>query len=107
MRLGELAGRLGIERRKQQAESRRYAAFNGVEFGSVVRVNVARVFGQNVYRLRLARGLTQEQLSEKAELDRSYLQRIEKGDSNPTVKVAVNLRRALRCKWDDLFARLD
>ena len=50
--------------------------------------------------------MTQEQLCELAEIDRSYLQRIEKGTSSPTVDVAVRLRKALGSSWDDLFAGL-
>jgi len=63
-------------------------------------------FGRNVSRLRALRGLTQDKLAEKAEIDRSYLQRIEKGTSNPTIETAVRLSRALNCSWDDLLREL-
>jgi len=69
-------------------------------------VSSSRIFGQTLCRLRTERGLTQEQLCEKAEIDRSYLQRIEKGTSSPTVDVAARLRAALACPWDELMAGL-
>ena len=64
-------------------------------------------FGQKVNRLRTKRQLTQEQLCEAAEIDRSYLQRIESGSSSPTIDVALRLKQALKCTWDQLFEDLD
>jgi transcriptional regulator with XRE-family HTH domain len=60
-----------------------------------------------VSRLRIQAGLTQEILCERAEIDRSYLQRIEKGTSSPTVKVAIRLRKALECEWSAIFCGLE
>jgi len=59
--------------------------------------------GQNVCRLRTKKIWTQEELAEKAEISRRYLQRIEAGERNPTVDILTRLRRALDCAWDDLF----
>ncbi|MEZ0257651.1 MAG: helix-turn-helix domain-containing protein [Chthoniobacter sp.] len=66
-----------------------------------------KIFGQNLSRLRHAAGLTQEQLCERADIDRSYLQRIETGSSSPTVEVAQRLRRGLQCSWDTLMQGLE
>ena len=65
------------------------------------------IFGRNLSRLRTEAGLTQEQLCELAEIDRSYLQRVEAGNSQPTVAVAARLRKALRCSWDELMQGID
>lgn len=62
-----------------------------------------KIFGQNVCRLRTEKGMTQEDLCERAEIDRSYLQRIENGTSNPTIEVAHRLKQALKCEWADIF----
>jgi transcriptional regulator with XRE-family HTH domain len=70
-------------------------------------VSSRKIFGQNLSRLRLAASLTQEQLCERAEIDRSYLQRIESGASSPTVEVAQRLKRALVCSWASLMQGLD
>ena len=65
------------------------------------------IFGRNLSRLRTEASLTQEQLCELAEIDRSYLQRVEAGNSQPTVAVAARLRKALRCSWDELMKGID
>lgn len=62
-----------------------------------------KIFGRNVARIRAELGLTQERLCEQADIDRSYLQRIENGTSNPTIEVAARLKNALECSWDTLL----
>jgi transcriptional regulator with XRE-family HTH domain len=51
----------------------------------------------------MAKKLTQEQLAEKANISRRYLQMIEAGTYTPTVKVAAGLRKGLGCSWEILF----
>jgi transcriptional regulator with XRE-family HTH domain len=63
-------------------------------------------FGKNVSRLRNVVGLTQEKLAEKADLDRSSLQRIEWGKQNPSVEIIARLKYSLGCSWDDLMRGL-
>ena len=70
-------------------------------------MSIRKSFGQNVSRLRVEAGLTQEELCEKAEIDRSYLQRIENGSSSPTVEVAVRIKRALGTLWETLLDGCD
>lgn len=47
--------------------------------------------------------MTQEALAEKAEIDRRFLQRIEKGSANPGIDVITRLKRALGVDWSDLL----
>ena len=54
-------------------------------------------------RLRQQVGLTQEQLAEKVEVDRSYIQRIEKGTANPGIDVLTRLKTVLGVSWDELM----
>ena len=61
------------------------------------------VLGRNINRLRMERGLTQDDLAERAEIDRRYVQRIEAGTANPGIDVICRLRKALRASWDDLL----
>ena len=51
-------------------------------------------------RLRAAANLTQEQLAEKADISRRYVQMIEAGRYVPTIEVAARLRVALKTSWD-------
>ena len=55
-------------------------------------------------RARVAAGLTQERLAEKAELKIHTLQSIEAGELNALVSTAMRLRKALTCPWDALMA---
>jgi transcriptional regulator with XRE-family HTH domain len=59
-----------------------------------------RTFGQNVYRLRNAANLTQEQLAERANISRRYVQMIEAGQYTPTIEIASRLRAAFSVSWD-------
>lgn len=61
---------------------------------------ILEVFGQNVRRLRVERGLSQEQLAEKAGLHRTYIGMIERAEKNITLcnmeKVALSLGVSIR-----------
>lgn len=58
--------------------------------------------GQNLRRQRLARGLTQEKLSELVDLNIRTLQKIEAGQTNILVTTLIRFQRALGCSCDEL-----
>ena len=60
------------------------------------------MFGRNVIRLRNKRDLTQQQLAEKLDVDRSYEQRIESGQARPSPEIVIGLSLALECRPDEL-----
>ncbi|XHR27717.1 MAG: helix-turn-helix domain-containing protein [Chthoniobacteraceae bacterium] len=66
-------------------------------------MSVPKQFGRNLSRLRGEHGLTQYQLAAYAEISRSYLQRIENGQFQPTLSVILRLKKALGCSWDVLM----
>lgn len=53
------------------------------------------IVGTNVRTLRLARGLTQEQLAFEADLDLTYVGGIERGKRNPSLLVMARLAESL------------
>jgi transcriptional regulator with XRE-family HTH domain len=55
----------------------------------------ARLFGEAVRRHRKAKGLTQEQLAERADLASKMISLIERFQRNPSVNVADNIARGL------------
>jgi len=59
-------------------------------------------FGNNLRRERMAIGMTQERLSELADLNIRTLQKIEAGQTNILLTTAMRLKASLKCDWDKL-----
>lgn len=58
--------------------------------------DLCKTFGSNVRKLRRAREISQEELADRAKIDRSYLTGLEgKGGRNPTLKVVERIAGAL------------
>jgi transcriptional regulator with XRE-family HTH domain len=66
------------------------------------RDKVLHAFGLNILKLREERGLTQEKLAEKADLDRTYISGIERGIRNPGLKSMAQLAKALNTPIQEL-----
>ena len=64
-------------------------------------------FGQSVAKHRRAKGLSQEALAEKADLDRTYLSDIERGVRNPGIKNVAKLAKALGLTTAELCKGVD
>jgi transcriptional regulator with XRE-family HTH domain len=58
---------------------------------------------RNLRRLRVGRGLSQENLAVDAGIDRSYVSRLERGLENPTVGVLEQLADALCSEVVEFF----
>lgn len=58
-------------------------------------MDMRKLVGRNVRRIRLARGLTQEQLSEASGFTQQYISDLERGRRNPTVVTLFELAQAL------------
>jgi transcriptional regulator with XRE-family HTH domain len=56
-----------------------------------------------VRELRLDRGLSQEQLAELADLHRTYVGSVERGERNVSLDAITALAEALGCEVRDLF----
>lgn len=67
-------------------------------------MNARALVARNIRRIRVARGLSQEVLAVDAEIDRTYVSRLERGLENPTVAVLERLSQALNCKIGEFFA---
>lgn len=61
-------------------------------------------FGDAVRRARAAANLTQEDLADKAGLDRSYVGGVERGERNPTLEVITKIAKGLGISLSELFA---
>jgi transcriptional regulator with XRE-family HTH domain len=58
----------------------------------------------NLRRLRVERGLSQENLAVDAGIDRTYVSRLERGLENPTVGILEQLSAALDAQIVEFFA---
>ena len=57
----------------------------------------------NLEEFRRAAGLTQQDLSEKAEVSRKSINAIENGIYVPSTVLALKIAKTLKCKVEDLF----
>ena len=64
-------------------------------------------FGRNLARARTARGMTQEELAESADVHARYLQKLEAGTGHPSLIVLCRLKKALQCDWNELLGRVE
>jgi len=66
--------------------------------------NIQKQFGNRIRDLRLAKGLSQEELAFRAGIHRTYLGGIERGERNPALKNMAAIARALGVKLSELFS---
>lgn len=67
-------------------------------------VNLTQYFGRAVRQHRELMRLSQEDLADRAGLDRTYVSGIERGRRNPTLEVLQRLSDALGADLDVIFA---
>jgi transcriptional regulator with XRE-family HTH domain len=58
-------------------------------------MDMRKLVGRNVSRLRREKGLTQEQVEERSGFSQQYLSSLERGRRNPTVITLYELAQAL------------
>jgi transcriptional regulator with XRE-family HTH domain len=68
---------------------------------------ISRHFGAVLRQRRLARGWSQQTLSMKARVDRTYISQVERGGNSPTVVMLCRLSRTLQVSPCELIAELE
>ena len=66
-------------------------------------MDIKKKFGKNLKRLRLEKGISQESLALSADLDRTYIPSIEKGERNVSITVVEKLVNALDVNISEFF----
>ena len=66
-------------------------------------MTIEKQFGERVRELRLARGLSQEELAFRADIHRTYLSDIERGKRNPALRNIAAIADALGVSLSELF----
>ena len=66
-------------------------------------MDVRRLVADNIRRLRLARGVSQEQLANDSGVDRAYMSGLERALRNPGILVLERIAKALKAPIATLF----
>ena len=67
----------------------------------------AQAFGAAVRALRTDQGVAQETLANLADIERSHMGKIERGEHMPTLAIILKIARALGCSAADLMAETE
>ena len=65
-------------------------------------MDMRKLVGRNLRRIRQLKGLTQEQLAERSGFSQQYLSGLERGERNPTVVTLYELAQTLGVSHLDL-----
>jgi transcriptional regulator with XRE-family HTH domain len=65
------------------------------------------VFGEELKRLRLKAGLTQEEVAARAKVTREYVSMLETKKNSPTIEVFIRLCRAVKATPADVIATVE
>ncbi|MFD1798015.1 MULTISPECIES: helix-turn-helix domain-containing protein [Paracoccus] len=68
-------------------------------------MDIRVLVGLNIQRLRRARGISQEELSLRADCTRGYLSGVETGRRNPTVVFLAQIAEALESEPGEFFEK--
>ena len=66
-------------------------------------MKAAALVAWNLRRLRVKRGLSQEGLAAEADVDRSYVGRLERAEENPTIGVLERIAAVLDARVIEFF----
>jgi transcriptional regulator with XRE-family HTH domain len=65
------------------------------------------IFGRHLRELRLARGLTQEQLADMIDSTHAFISNMERGLTLPGLAMLIRLARAFECRVSELVEVLN
>ncbi len=68
-----------------------------------MKMNKKELTGLRIKELRKRKGLSQEEVAEKAETSPNYLSRMERGTENPTLDMLIKISEALKVEMWELF----
>ena len=66
--------------------------------------NVSKIFGEEMRKIRKEVGISQEALALKANVDRSFMSKMERGIRQPTITIMFKLCDALDIQPEKLIA---
>ncbi|MCY1464280.1 transcriptional regulator, y4mF family [compost metagenome] len=75
--------------------------------GDIEDVDFAAMFGKVLRQKRKEAGLTQDKLAEQADIQRTYVSMLERGEYQPTITIIFKLAKGLACTPASLVADLE
>jgi transcriptional regulator with XRE-family HTH domain len=72
-----------------------------------VKGDLNEAFGKIIKQLREEREMSQQELADYAELDRSYISDMERGRYNPTLLTVYKLAEILKVKPNEIVQKVD
>src|SRR4030066_2241722 len=66
-------------------------------------MDTKKLIGMRIKEIIRSKGLSQEQLAEKADINSKYLSRMERGTENPTLDMLIKLSNALEVEMWEMF----
>ncbi len=70
-------------------------------------MDLKQMIGARIKEVRARRGLTQEQLSERIDINSKYLSSIERGKENPTLNTLIKLAQSLDVNINEFFTMVE
>ena len=67
-------------------------------------MDLKQMIGARIKEIRTKKGFTQEQLSERMEINPKYLSSIERGKENPTLNALIRLSESLNVDLGEIFS---
>ncbi|WP_310637706.1 helix-turn-helix domain-containing protein [Delftia acidovorans] len=69
--------------------------------------DIARAFGAAVRALRTERDISQESLANLADIERSHMGKVERGEHMPTLAIVFKIARGLGCSAAEVMGRAE
>lgn len=70
-------------------------------------MNIERVFGEELQKIRKEKGLSQEQLGFESGYHRTYISQLERGIKSPSLKTIFRMAEALKIQPSKLIQRIE
>lgn len=80
-----------------------HSPLRGQHCDMITNDDACTAFGMKLRKVRLAAGISQEELASRANLDRTYVSGCERGKRNPSLKTIDKLAKALNVNLMELF----
>ncbi len=70
-------------------------------------MDIKKMIGARIKEIRTKKGITQEGLSERMEINPKYLSSIERGKENPTLNTLIKLSESLEVDLGEIFSFIE